>query len=210
MEEYNFVKRGEYNISSVYLENIFVGKYRIVYPKKNGNSENKAALMIAEAIRNASGIVVNVINDHEADSEGYEILVGATNRNTDDEISSMSEKLLDIEAVIERNGNNINVFGKKAIDDIKYNEHGKPYFEHGACFNISHSKNYAVLAVSGDNIGIDVEEREAPDIAVAKRCFTKEEFDFAKQSTQNFLRIWTAKEAVLKKFWFSISFFILS
>ncbi|MBQ2795953.1 MAG: 4'-phosphopantetheinyl transferase superfamily protein [Oscillospiraceae bacterium] len=92
----------------------------------------------------------------------------------------------------------INVFGKKAIDDIKYNEHGKPYFEHGACFNISHSKNYAVLAVSGDNIGIDVEEREAPDIAVAKRCFTKEEFDFAKQSTQSFLRIWTAKEAVLK------------
>ena len=30
------------------------------------------------------------------------------------------------------------------------------------------------------------------------RCFTEEEQVFAKLSTENFLRIWTAKEAVLK------------
>ena len=33
---------------------------------------------------------------------------------------------------------------------------------------------------------------------IAKRCFTEEEQDFSKLSTENFLRIWTAKEAVLK------------
>ncbi|MBR3935302.1 MAG: 4-phosphopantetheinyl transferase family protein, partial [Oscillospiraceae bacterium] len=43
-----------------------------------------------------------------------------------------------------------------------------------------------------------IEARENVNPALAKRCFTEEEQDFAKLSTQNFLRIWTAKEAVLK------------
>lgn len=92
----------------------------------------------------------------------------------------------------------VKLFGIFAFEKMQYNEHGKPYFEHGPFFSISHSGRYAVLAVSDNEIGIDVEDRENPNFAVAKRCFTKEEQDFAKQSTRDFLRIWTAKEAVLK------------
>jgi endonuclease/exonuclease/phosphatase family metal-dependent hydrolase len=110
--EYDYVNHGKYKISSVYIENVFAGKYRIVYPEKNENSEKKAAVMISDAIRKASGIVVNVISDKESEANGYEILVGATNRNTDEEIADMSEKLLDIESVIKSNGKNVNVFGK--------------------------------------------------------------------------------------------------
>lgn len=92
----------------------------------------------------------------------------------------------------------IKIFGKDAFKKILYNEHGKPFFEHGKKFSISHSGRFSVIAVSEDEIGIDIEARERINPAVAKRCFTEEEQDFAKTSTQNFLRIWTAKEAVLK------------
>ena len=81
---------------------------------------------------------------------------------------------------------------------IKFGEHGKPFLEHGPCFSISHSRRYSVLAVSENSIGIDIEMHETFNEQIAKRCFTEEEQDFSKLSTENFLRIWTAKEAVLK------------
>lgn len=81
---------------------------------------------------------------------------------------------------------------------LLYNEHGKPFLEHGPCFSVSHSRKYAVLAVSEKEIGVDIEMHEGADPAVMKRCFTEDEQDYANLSTENFLRIWTAKEAVLK------------
>ena len=81
---------------------------------------------------------------------------------------------------------------------VEYNEHGKPFFEHGPGFSISHSWRYSVLAVSEGDIGVDIEMRETPKEAVIKRCFTEDEQRFAKESIKNFLRIWSAKEAVLK------------
>lgn len=87
------------------------------------------------------------------------------------------------------------------IDDdskLRFNEHGKPFFEHGPFFSISHSRRYSVLAVSENEIGIDIEMHENPRESLMNRCFTEEEQVFAKLSTENFLRIWTAKEAVLK------------
>lgn len=82
--------------------------------------------------------------------------------------------------------------------DIKYNEHGKPYFEHGKYFSVSHSGNIAVLAVSDDEIGIDIERLRKPNERIIRRCFTEAEAEFAEKSNQNFTRIWTEKEAVLK------------
>ena len=59
--------------------------------------------------------------------------------------------------------------------DIKYNEHGKPYFEHGKYFSVSHSGNIAVLAVSDDEIGIDIERLRKPNERIIRRCFTEAE-----------------------------------
>ena len=90
-------------------------------------------------------------------------------------------------------------------DEIKYNEHGKPYFEHGkhdfehgTHFSISHSGNIAVLAVSKDEIGVDIEKLRAPNAAVIRRCFTEKEALRAQNSAEEFTRLWTEKEAVLK------------
>lgn len=88
-----------------------------------------------------------------------------------------------------------------SLDDdtvMKFGEHGKPFLEHGPYFSISHSRQFSMLAVSESNIGVDIEMHMDLNERVAKRCFTDEEFLFAKMSTENFLRIWTAKEAVLK------------
>ena len=59
-------------------------------------------------------------------------------------------------------------------EEMLYNEHGKPYLEHGPCFSISHSGNTAVLAVSENEIGADIEKLRTPDIRIAKRSFSEE------------------------------------
>lgn len=92
---------------------------------------------------------------------------------------------------------------KKALkiendDMIELNEHGKPFTDNGLYFNISHSRRFSMLAVSENEIGIDIEMHETPRNKLIEHCFTKEEQAFAKMSTENFLRVWTAKEAVLK------------
>ena len=40
--------------------------------------------------------------------------------------------------------------------DLKYNEYGKPYFDE-FCFNISHSKDYIAVAISNENVGVDIQ-----------------------------------------------------
>lgn len=90
------------------------------------------------------------------------------------------------------------VLGIEDDGALCYNEHGKPFLEHGPFFSVSHSRRYSVLAVSENEIGIDIEMHECPSEKLINRCFTEEEQSFAKMSTENFLRIWTAKEAVLK------------
>ena len=81
---------------------------------------------------------------------------------------------------------------------VKLGEHGKPYLEQGPFFSVSHSRRYSVLAVSENEVGVDIEMHEGINEQIAKRCFTEEEQEFALHSTENFQRIWTAKEAVLK------------
>ena len=77
----------------------------------------------------------------------------------------------------------------------------KPYLKDGGMyFNISHSGDYVVLAVSGSEVGVDIEKvspyfREAADL-----CFTPRERERLKQEgcDETFYRLWTAKEAVMK------------
>ena len=111
---YDFIKRAEYDIPSIYIGSISVEDYRIVYPKKNNMSEKVAADMIAQTIAEVSGIVVSVIHDGEAEANGQEILIGATNRSTDADITAMSSKLAASEAIIKYDGKNVNIYGKTA------------------------------------------------------------------------------------------------
>lgn len=84
--------------------------------------------------------------------------------------------------------------------------HGKPYLPDvpNVCFNLSHSGEYALCAVSDHPVGCDVEKLAAPELRVAERFFAPEELallraehDAAAQA-RLFYRLWTLKESFLK------------
>lgn len=110
-ESYDFLKLLEYSITELAIGDTSISEYRIVYPKRNANTEKVAAQMIADAIAKSSGIVVKIIHDGEAEASGTEILVGATNRNTDSQIADFNSKLTGIDAIVAFDGKNVNLYG---------------------------------------------------------------------------------------------------
>jgi len=87
----------------------------------------------------------------------------------------------------------------------EYNEWGKPALVGSDIhFNLSHSGDYVVLAVSDQPIGIDVEHKTKNYESLAKRCFCPEEYaDIMSVDTREgqeirFLEYWTMKEAYIK------------
>lgn len=82
-------------------------------------------------------------------------------------------------------------------------EHGKPYLTNheGVHFNISHCREAIVTAVSGHEIGVDVEGRRKFSDNLLGRAFSEAEQHLVRQSDdpeQEFARIWTRKEAWFK------------
>ena len=81
--------------------------------------------------------------------------------------------------------------------DIFYNEYGKPYIKNNPIyFNISHSKEYIVCAVSDSEIGVDIEHLTY-NAATAKRICTEDELKLVKNA-HDFTKIWVKKEAYIK------------
>jgi 4'-phosphopantetheinyl transferase len=96
------------------------------------------------------------------------------------------------------------VLRSKGLDPntVTVNRYGKPEIE-GICFNISHSGNLVVCAVSDQPIGCDIEKlREAPR-KVSGRFFSEREKQYLNQYEgmkfdREFFRLWTMKEAYVK------------
>lgn len=92
-------------------------------------------------------------------------------------------------------------------DQIKFitNQYGKPYLKGFSQFdfNISHSGDWVVCAVSDKGIGIDVEQIKPVNLHIAKRFFSKTEYiDLTAKpvSLQEdyFYNLWTLKESYIK------------
>lgn len=80
---------------------------------------------------------------------------------------------------------------------------GKPFFSNAEIhFNLSHTGTAVVAAFSGSAVGIDIEQRgRGRDfVGIARRFFGSSEADAISKShdEEQFLRLWTAKEAMLK------------
>ena len=86
--------------------------------------------------------------------------------------------------------------------DIFDDECGKPRTTDGRCFNLSHSGDWAILALSDHEIGCDIELFHRVDaLRLGKTVFTERELDLIRQSPDRlgvFYRLWTRKEALLK------------
>lgn len=84
-------------------------------------------------------------------------------------------------------------------------EHGKPYFENTDIkFSISHSGDYVCVAVArGIEIGVDIQKFQENRDRLAKRFYAEGELKKLEglneeEKRQEFFRIWTRKEALLK------------
>ena len=90
---------------------------------------------------------------------------------------------------------------------FSYGNYGKPFLK-GLSFNFSHTKEFALCAVTSEEsvqLGVDLEEktRSTNSLELAKRFFHPKEFSYLEQvgpdqQSDVFLQFWTAKEAYLK------------
>jgi 4'-phosphopantetheinyl transferase len=87
-----------------------------------------------------------------------------------------------------------NVLSKETLS---INNNGKPFFENGPYFNISHSGHYIVMAVSTSEVGIDIEENKNRDMSSLTRIFNEAEAKVIKEH-QDFYYLWCAKESLIK------------
>ena len=85
-------------------------------------------------------------------------------------------------------------------------EHGKPSLVgHDLHFNLSHSYDYALVAVAGEEVGVDIERIGPVDDLprLAQKSFSAAEIETlealpAAQRNEGFFTCWTRKEAVIK------------
>lgn len=94
------------------------------------------------------------------------------------------------------------VFKKRARCEIERDAYGKPRLPGGPCFNLSHAGDYAVLAVSEESVGVDIERwRRADTAALARRFYHPEEQALlagAEDPVERFFSIWALKESYIK------------
>lgn len=88
---------------------------------------------------------------------------------------------------------------------FQFTDYGKPYISgsNKLFFNISHSGRWVVCAVSGCEIGIDIEKIDTfIDLNLAEHCFHKKEIGSINTETEDkyelFFHFWTAKESYIK------------
>ncbi len=99
----------------------------------------------------------------------------------------------------------VNALREAGVSDMKlrYLSNGKPVLanEPDVHFNLSHSGNLAVCAVSDHPVGVDVELLQDMDPGVAGMCFQPVERRWirdAEDQARAFTRLWTRKESFLK------------
>jgi 4'-phosphopantetheinyl transferase len=88
-------------------------------------------------------------------------------------------------------------------DEIRVSEKGRLYTEKSMDFNLSHSGDYVLLAVSDRQVGCDVEKIRDVKDHLTDYCCSPEEKKWCdshspEQQLTAFFRLWTAKESYIK------------
>jgi len=88
------------------------------------------------------------------------------------------------------------------LSSIQYTGHGKPYFDTGPRFNISHSGNCVICVISENmEVGIDTENIRELEYDHFFKLFSAEEWQLISDSSNplhTFYKFWTIKESVIK------------
>lgn len=88
---------------------------------------------------------------------------------------------------------------------FKLNEYGKPSIEgyDNLFFNISHSEDWVICAISNEEVGVDIEKIDKAPIEVAEHYFDSREYKLIKSKAPEeidefFYKLWTLKESYIK------------
>ncbi len=93
---------------------------------------------------------------------------------------------------------------KRLLPDIEVftDSFGKSRTNGGVCFNLSHSGDYAAMAVGSGEVGVDIEQmRPVNALKMGKVVFCENEMQLLRRSRDRlgcFFDLWTKKEALLK------------
>ena len=87
---------------------------------------------------------------------------------------------------------------------FEYGEHGKPVIvgHPEICFNMSHCKEAAICVLSDKPVGVDIESIRNYNESLARYTMNDAEMAQIEQAERpevEFIRLWTLKEAVLKR-----------
>ena len=84
--------------------------------------------------------------------------------------------------------------------DLFYDESGKPHLKDGKHISISHSFDFAAIALSAENTGIDIEQVKEKVLRIAPRFMEMWHLDNLSQEDQmkKATVIWGTKEAIFK------------
>ena len=94
--------------------------------------------------------------------------------------------------------------GAARNDNWIYNDHGKPFFEgrDDLFFNISHCKSAVAVAIDDEEVGVDIEEISRYKESLESYVLNGEEIPRCARNdrgrAEEFIKIWTQKEAVFK------------
>ena len=91
--------------------------------------------------------------------------------------------------------------GFKGVKELKYLKNGKPIIYDCKKFNISHTRTALVVAVSDDNIGVDIQEVITYREDLAKYICSKKEYEIISKSDKpsiELTKLWVMKESLIK------------
>ena len=117
-----------------------------------------------------------------------------------DRCLSLGAELLLRDALAERG------IDRSGLLEFEYRKNGKPYLRNHAdiFFNLSHSGDYVMCAISDSEVGCDIQKTDKADIKLAERFFTDREYHVIadlpaeKAREHMFYRYWTLKESFMK------------
>ncbi|MGE8000619.1 4'-phosphopantetheinyl transferase family protein [Lysinibacillus sp. NPDC093190] len=119
-------------------------------------------------------------------------------RKKEDYLRSLTAELL-IRVILVKKG----LFQNKDIQ-FEFNNYGKPLLKNSSIeFNISHSGDWVVCAVSNCLVGIDIEEIRPYNVSTIKESLSASEFNTLIDLSENdrntlFFNLWTLKESYIK------------
>jgi len=101
-------------------------------------------------------------------------------------------------------------YSPDSLNHLSYTGFGRPYLDNsGIDFNISHSGDYVVCAITDQGrIGIDIEKIKPIDLFGFERYMTPPEWKAIRESAEpyhTFYSYWTKKESAMKAYGFGLS-----